>query len=100
MNLEKINSYIHLAQKGRMIEIGKTAVEILLRRKRAALVIIASDASNNLKSQIETQCLSRNVPIYVFGNKKDLGKLCGRDSVATLAISDKNLAMGLKSVLS
>ena len=99
MNLEKINTFISLARKGRRIEIGKTAVEILLKRKRAHLVIIAADASDKLTSEIKNESLRRNVSVYIFSTKNDLGKLCGRDEVATLAISDQNLATEIKRQL-
>jgi len=80
-----------------MLEIGKTAVEILLKRKRAYLVIIAADVSDKLRNQIETGCLRQTVPVYIFSTKSELGKLCGRESVATMAISDENLAAGIKN---
>lgn len=100
MNIEKVNSLIQLARKGRMIEIGNRAVNILLGRKRGSLVIVAIDASEKLKRQIELACVKRNVPIYIFSTKAELGKICGRESVGVIAISDKNLAKGFKAALS
>ena len=41
MNAEKVKSLIGLAQKGRMLEIGRTAVSVLIKRKRASLIILA-----------------------------------------------------------
>lgn len=99
MNIEKVSSLIRFARKGRMIEIGKVAVDILLKRKRASLVIIAADASDKLKRQMEIACLRNNVPVYVFGTKTELGKLCGRDEVGVISISDKHLAEGIREAL-
>lgn len=82
-----------------MIEIGKTAVSILLKRKRAYLIIIAADASAKLKNQIQLDCFRQGTPVYIFSTRSDLGQICGRDEVATIAISDKNLAAGIKNVL-
>ena len=79
-----------------MLEIGKVAVEILMKRNRAYLVIIATDVSDKLKRQFELDCLRQRVPLYIFSTKSELGDLCGRESVATMAISDKNLAAGIK----
>ncbi len=97
MNIEKVYSLIRLARKGRMLEIGKVAAKILMKRKRAYLVIIAADVSDKLKREIEIDCLRHSVPVYVFSTKSELGELCGRESVATMAISDKNLAAGIKN---
>jgi ribosomal protein L7Ae-like RNA K-turn-binding protein len=99
LNIEKVNSLIRLARKGRMIEIGKTAVEILLKRKRAYLVIIAADVSDKLRRQMEIECSRQNVPVYIFSVKSELGKLCGRDEVGVIAVSDKNLAEGIRKEL-
>ena len=97
MNLEKIKSLIRIAQKGRLIEIGNTPVKILMKRKRARLVIIAADASEKLKKQYEFDCLRQNIPIFIFSTRDELGQLCNRDSVVVIAISDKNLAEGIKN---
>lgn len=99
MSNQKVNSLIGLARKGRKIEIGKTAVGILVKRKRAFLVIIAIDASDKLKRQIEIDCLRYNIPVHLFSTKSELGKLCGRDEVGTIAISDMNMAEVIRKEL-
>ncbi len=76
--------------------IGKTAVQLLLKKKRVALTIVALDASEKLRQQVETNCRRMSIPLYVFSTKEQLGKLCGRETVATIAVTDKNLAAGLK----
>ena len=79
-----------------MLEIGKTAVSVLIKRKRASLVMVAIDASEKFKKEIEFQCRRNNVPIYIFSDKFELGELCGRETVAVIGISDKHLADGIK----
>ncbi|MDZ7264467.1 MAG: ribosomal L7Ae/L30e/S12e/Gadd45 family protein [candidate division KSB1 bacterium] len=96
MNVEKIVTLLRLAQKAGKVEIGRTAVSILLKRRRAALVLVAADATEKLKREIEATCLQLQVPLFVYADKAILGELCGRDSVAVMAISDNNLAAGLK----
>ena len=88
-----------MAQKGRMLEIGRTAVTVLIKRKRAALIILAMDASEKLKKEIEFNCRRNIVPVYIFSTKNELGELCGRESVAVMGISDKHLADGIKKAL-
>jgi len=99
LNIDKVKSLLRLANKGRMLVIGKTAVLILINRKRASLILLAIDASQKLKQKIELECRRMSIPIYIFGNKSELGELCGRDSVAVLAISDRNLANAIKNEL-
>jgi len=99
VNIEKVKSLLGMAQKGRMLEVGKMAVSVLIKRKRAALVILAMDASEKLKKEIEFDCRRNSVPVYIFSDKDGLGKLCGREVVSVVGISDKNLAAGIKKWL-
>lgn len=78
------------------MEIGRTAVDILLKRRRAALVLVAADAAEKLKREMELVCTQSHVPLYILGDKMELGQICGRDAVAVIAISDIHLAAGLK----
>jgi ribosomal protein L7Ae-like RNA K-turn-binding protein len=100
LNTEKVKSLLGLAKKGRMSEIGKMAVSVLIKRKRASLVILAADASEKLKKEIEFQCRRNNVPIYIFSDKSELGELNNRNIVAVIGISDPHLADGIKKALS
>jgi len=99
MNFEKVKSLLHLARKGRMLEIGRYAVSVLIKRRKAALVIVAMDASVKIKHEIEIECRRNNVPIYILSTKEKLGEILGRETVAVIGISDKNLAEGLKAHL-
>jgi ribosomal protein L7Ae-like RNA K-turn-binding protein len=99
LNNEKIAGLLRLAQKGRMVEVGKTAVSVLLKRNRASLVILAADASEKVKHEIETECFKKNIPIFIFSTKDELGALFGRETVGTIAISDRNLAHGIEKIL-
>ncbi len=99
MNAEKVKSLLQIGQKGRLLHIGKLSVSVLIKRKRAALVLLASDASEKLKHEIEWECRRNNIPIYIFSSKDELGKVCNRETVAVIGISDKNLAKGIKTHL-
>jgi len=99
LNINKVKSLLGMAQKGRMLEIGRTAATILIKRKRAALIIVAMDGSEKLKKEIEFICRRNNVPIYIFSTKNELGEICGRDSGAVIGISDKQLGDGIKKAL-
>jgi ribosomal protein L7Ae-like RNA K-turn-binding protein len=99
LNNEKVIALLRMAQKGRMVEVGRTAVTVLLQRNRASLVILAADASEKLKKEIESECIKQRVPVYIFSNKLELGNLFGRDALGTIAISNKNLAHEIAKAL-
>lgn len=94
-----MKSLLHLAQKGRMLEIGKTSVMSLIKRRKAALIIVSMDASEKLKQEMEFECRRNNIPIFIFSTKDELGKVCGREEVAVIGISDRHFADGLKKQL-
>lgn len=99
MNIEKVLSLLRLARKGRRLEIGRTAVTILLNRKRASLVIIAADASDKLKKEITADCLRRNVSCFIFSTREELGSLFSRENIAVIGITDKDMAEGIRKAL-
>lgn len=92
MNEVKALSYIGLAAKSGSIASGEFMVEKALKERKAKLVILASDASDNTKKHFKDMCLYRGVPYYVFGDKDRLGHAIGRQMRASLAILDHGLA--------
>ena len=82
-----------------MLEVGKLAVTILIKRRKAALIIVSMDASEKLKHEMEFECRRNNIPIFIMSSKDELGKICGREEVAVIGISDKHFAEGLKKQL-
>jgi len=96
VNNERIITLLRLGQKAGSLIIGKSAVQLLLRKKRIALAIVALDAPDKLKQQIEFDCRRLNIPMVLFATKDALGEMCGRESVTTVAVTDRNLAAGLR----
>ena len=74
---------------------GEFAVLEAIRHKKARLVIVSEDASDNTKKQFGDKCSYYNVPIYFFGNKDDLGHAIGKDVRTSLAVTDQVLAKTL-----
>ena len=66
---------------------------------RAALVIVAADASDNTKKKFRNMCEFYKVPIYIYGDKDTLGNAMGKEFRASLAILDKGFAKGIQKEL-
>ena len=62
----------------------------------AALVIVASDASENTKKMFRDMCGFYEVPIYFYGDKDTLGHAMGKEFRASLAILDEGFAKGIR----
>lgn len=66
---------------------------------RAALVIVADDASDNTKKKFRDMCEFYKVPIYFYGDKDTLGHAMGKEFRASLAILDEGFAKGIRKHL-
>ena len=77
---------IGLATKAGKIASGEFAVESAVRKGKACLVIIASDASDNTKKSFNDMGAYYHVPVYIYGTKESLGTHTGRGYRASLAV--------------
>ena len=75
---DKALSMIGLATKAGKIASGEFAVESAVRKGKACLVIIASDASDNTKKSFNDMGAYYHVPVYIYGTKESLGTHTGR----------------------
>ncbi len=71
---------------------GSFAAEKALKDGKAHIVIVADDVSDNTRERYENMCNARNVPIYFYGTKDDLGHAIGKEFRAVMAVTDKGLA--------
>lgn len=94
MNQEakKVCNLIGIATKARNTVSGEFSTEKAVKERKAALVIVADDASDNTKKMFTNMCAFYEVPIYFFGQKTELGHAMGKEFRASLAVLDKGLA--------
>ena len=67
--------------------------------RKAKLVIVAEDASNKTKKNIEFISNKNKVKFAIFGQKDDLSHAIGKMNKVVFAIKDKNLASGIEKVI-
>lgn len=89
---DKVLSLIGLATKAGKIASGEFSVEKAVKSGKAHLVIVSQDASDNTKKKIKNMCEYRNVPLYSYSNKNDLGWAMGKQFRVCLACLDEGLA--------
>lgn len=95
MSQNKALSMIGLATKAGRTSSGEFLTEREVKTGRAALVIIAGDASDNTKKKFRNMCDFYEVPIRVFGDKDTLGHAMGKEFRASLAVLDEGFAKGI-----
>ncbi len=88
MNSDKINGYLGLAARAGKVQSGEFSTEKSVKTGKAALVLVAADASDNTKKKFTNMCTFYEVPMYVYGTKETLGACLGRELRASLAVED------------
>ena len=81
------------------IEYGTDAVIECIQYKKAKLVIIAEDASEKTKKNMEFICNKNNVKYVIYGLKDDLSHSIGKNNKVVFAIKDKNFVNGIEKVI-
>ena len=92
MKPDKILSLIVLATRAGKIASGEFCTEKEVKTGRAALVIVAEDASDNTKKKFRDMCEFYEVPIYFYKDKDILGHAMGKEFRASLAVLDEGFA--------
>ena len=99
MSLNKVLSLVSLATKAGKTVSGEFSTEKEVKTGRAALVIVADDASANTKKKFKNMCDFYEVPIYFYEDKDALGHAMGKEFRASLAVLDEGFAKGIMKQL-
>ena len=94
MKPDKILSLVGLATRAGKTASGEFCTEKEVKTGRAALVIVAGDASENTKKKFRDMCEFYEVPIYFYKDKDTLGHAMGKEFRASLAILDRRFCEG------
>ena len=95
MTGNKVLSLIGLATKAGKTASGEFLTEREVKSGKAALVIVAGDASENTKKKFRNMCDYYKVPIYFYEDKDTLGHAMGKEFRASLAVLDAGFAKGI-----
>ena len=89
-------NYLALARKARLVEVGEEPVGAITRAGKAALVIVASDASDHSWRRAKSYVAGTDQPcIRLKQTRDEMGMAVGRSSLAMAAFTDPALALSL-----
>ena len=97
--MNKVFSMIGLATRAGKTVAGEFSVEKAVKQKKAWLVIVSEEASDNTKKKFRDMCKFYKVPMIVYGDKDTLGHAMGKEFRASLAILDEGFAKGIRKQL-
>ena len=95
----RILSLLGITAKAGRLKSGEFASEKAIKSGNAFLAIVAEDASENTKKHFTDMCSYRDIPIYIYGTKEELGRCTGKESRAVIAVTDEGLGSSLISGL-
>ena len=98
-NNTTVLSLVGLATKAGKIASGEFSTEKSVKTGKGFLVLVAADASENTRKKFSNMCEFYEVPIYFIANKEELGKFCGKEFRASLAVQDENFAKAMMKEL-
>ena len=87
-NNNKVLSLVGLATKAGKIASGEFSTEKSVKTGKGFLVLVAADASENTRKKFSNMC-----EFY------ELGKFCGKEFRASLAVQDENFAKAMMKEL-
>ncbi len=99
MNHKPWASFLGLANRARKVISGEELVVKEIQRKRAKLVILSEDASENTRKKISDKCSFYRVPLYYVDSRHELGGAIGKGARVVVAITDEGFAQKLKTML-
>ncbi len=67
MNTDKVLTMLGFGERSRNIVSGETGCRIAIQKKKAKLLIVAFDASENTKTDFENLATRHHIPIKEFG---------------------------------
>lgn len=96
MDYKKILSLLGLATKAGKVASGEFMTEKAVKEGRAAMVVVADDASDNTKKMFTNMCTYYKVPLCFFCKKDELGHATGKGQRASLALTDAGFAKAVE----
>jgi len=96
---QSLRSLLGLCQRAGQAASGETAVEDALRRRKATLLFLADDASDNTRDRFTGLAARSGVRCYRVGTRDELGSALGKEHRATVAILSSDFAKGLTAIL-
>ena len=92
---KKVLSLLGLSAKSGNLVSGEFSTEKAVKEHKAALVVVAEDASDNTKKSFSNMCAYYHVTMIVFADKETLGHAIGKQFRASVAVTQDGFAKAI-----
>jgi ribosomal protein L7Ae-like RNA K-turn-binding protein len=92
---KKVKGLLGLAHRAGKLVSGTTATRIKLEKGLAFLIIVAEDASQEIKDYFRYKSREMGVPLFFVQSKLELGLAVGKSERAVIGILDRRFAQAI-----
>jgi len=97
--LKKVYNLLGLAQRAGKASAGNMAAKTSLLRRRAIILIMSKDISENTRESLISTCNKQRIPYLFIGNKYDLGTALGKAYRVAVTINDPGMARAIMDAI-
>ena len=97
--MNKIFYMIGLATRAGKTVSGEFSVEKAVKTKKAFLVLVSEEASDNTKKLFQNKCKHYQIPVYIYGSREELGSSTGNSQRASIAVTDEGFSRTIIKML-
>ena len=94
----KIAGYLGIAQKAGRIAAGDNNVREALKKKKVKLLVLAQDASGQIKEELTLLANEQGIGIIYWPSKLDLGLVVGKSRRGAVGVLDLGFARAINKI--
>lgn len=95
MNRDDVLPLVGLANRAGKIKAGSFLAREAVRTGSSRLIIVAHDASDNVKKRFKNACKFYGVKYLEYADKASLGRFSSKSEAAVISINDPDFAKGI-----
>jgi ribosomal protein L7Ae-like RNA K-turn-binding protein len=96
--VNKITSYLGLANKGRKVHVGENLVK-KIEKNKIHLILFASDHISQSQSKIKLKAEAKNIPMFENLTASELANALNYEKLSAVGLSDVHLAKQIIKIL-
>ena len=96
--IERLLNMIGLARRAGKVSTGAFVCEKMIKSRRARLVILARDASENTKKAVTDSCRFYDIRVIEIADMESLGHITGGGDRAVVSVNDNNFAKAISDI--
>lgn len=97
--MNKVFSMVGLATRAGKTVAGEFSVEKAIKQRKAQLVLVSTEASENTKKLFANKCKYYEVPCFTYGTREELGSATGNKDRVSIAILDSQFSKSIVQLL-